>query len=137
MKTIKNKHKMRKAEQKELFDKISQYISRKLVDMKSEGWLNSEIAELADVVDARITEFRMYDTYRKPMSFTYIKKFLAGGIISTRELMENIELNDEEKECLIKLQIFENPELPELFAKLKARGKDPFKILKEALKELS
>jgi hypothetical protein len=125
---------MRKVDKKRLYEDITVYVGRKLEQLNLEGWLDKELSEKTGIVQTRITEMKNFKKYKRPILEKYLAAFIGGGIVTTKEIIENVPMNAEGKSHVKDLEFYNNPEARILFKRLKDAGIDPIAALSDALK---
>ena len=124
---------LRKAEKKELFEKITPIISKILTNKnKIEKWTDREIYESTGVPQNRITEIKRFGTgnYIRPINEKNLISLIGGGMVKTEDLLEDIEVNEKERRYIQKLAVHQNEKLIDEAFLLTQIGEDPAEILR-------
>ncbi len=121
---------LRRAQQKEMLGKITEYIA-KVIEMKtSEDWTAKEIAQELGIPAPRITELRNYQDYKKSITDKQLAGFIEKGFVTVDEIIENCKLSEEEADALKDSHgIFEDQKLIATIRRLKEKGINPHKVL--------
>lgn len=127
---------MRKSQEKELFSKITTYVSKVLDEMiESKQWTATEIAASLQIHNSRITNYRAC-TRVIPKS-TFIK-MLHRGIITMDDIKKNVELTDDELIYLSEnFGLANDVAASKAYILLKKAGVDPVKIMMDHLSKLN
>jgi hypothetical protein len=127
-----------RSEKKELYTKISKYLSKKLVDIQTEGkYTDLEIMNITGWTNTRISEIRNYDKYQFNIPEKHLTSLITKGFITVAELKSNLDLEPKETVYIDSLQIYElikeSPELAAALVKCKEEGVNPLPAINEAL----
>lgn len=100
---------MRKAKQLNFFQKMGDYVSKKLTFlMEVENWENQELSEKSGIPQNRLSEIK---NKKRAMTDLWLKALIAGGVISVDDIVKSVPLDSEEKAYLNDLKFFEHKSL--------------------------
>lgn len=125
------------SEKAKLFERITILIGEKLsyLGSKEGGWKLREIYSHVGIPEARQSEYKNFNKYKRRISKKDLILCIGGGIVTTAELIEKCAKTEKEKEYLSTLQIYENPELRSILKEIQDEGLDPVEILRKAYKD--
>jgi len=116
---------MRKKHRKEMFLKITKYLSKKIEHLGTdEEFLLQEISDRTGISINRLSEIKNHHKYKWPVNERYLANFIGGGIVTIKEILENVDLTDEEKKELEGMTIYD------LVQAARRRGHDVESVLK-------
>jgi len=132
-------HELLKSEKKELFKKISLFLSNRLLEIQTEGKITDlEIMKITGWTNTRISEMRHFDKYQIILPEKNLNILITGGLVTVADLKSNLDLNKKETAYINSLRIYEiikeNPELADAIIKAHEEGHNPTKIIQDALK---
>lgn len=126
--------KMRVIEMKEFMADLTKYIGKALIRWNKEGWLDKEIFERCGVLQTRLTETKNYAKYGRPITEKYLAAFIGSGIVTVKELIENVPQTPARTLYLNTTGIvFEQKGLPDLIRQCVAEDIDVIQGLTELL----
>lgn len=120
------------SEKTKLYERITRLIGEKLSYLISDegGWKAREIYSHVGIPEARQSEYKDFDKYKRKISRRDLIMCLGGGIVTVEELIGKCATNEKEKEYLGTLELYENQELRDAIKETKLKGYDPVEILK-------
>ena len=127
---------MRKDEKKTLLGKITVHIGNVITYKNNvERWTSLEIAERYGVPNNRLTEYKNFQKYNKPISETFLAAFIGGGLLSIDDIKKNVNMTESEKRYVETFAFFSDTELKDGIDELKGLGVDVHAMVrKEVLK---
>ena len=131
--------KLRKEEIKELYRKITPFISRRLWYLnKVDKWTLHEIYEQCGLSPNRISEIIHYKNYKKDvLNQPNFLLLVGGGNVDMKELMSKDHLTPGEKNWMLVHTVCVNQEFKGLaYTLINKHHVDPTDILKKKLEEL-
>ena len=128
---------LRKAQKKKLMKRISEYIRKKLIYMLDiEEWDGVEIADEFKFPSNRQTEIKDPKKYPNGgLTVSILEILIERRFVTVDEIIENVAMDDDEKEFMESFRIFENQLLREYGIKLIKKGQDPGKLLEEIYRQ--
>ncbi|MBM9615262.1 hypothetical protein JWJ90_13330 [Desulfobulbus rhabdoformis] len=106
-------------EQKKMLEKVSvavQELLRKLDDR----WTGTEISQRTGIAHSRISEYRDYEKYQRPVSLSHLIKFIGNGLFTMTDVIDATEgLSVKEQEFLQDLGFYEDLALRRLVVEVK------------------
>jgi len=129
---------LRKAQKKKLTKRIGEYVRKKLIYMLDiEEWDGVEIADEFKFPSNRQSEIKDPVKYSNGgLTVGLLETLIERRFVTVDEIVENVAMDDAEKEYVESFRIFENQLLREYGVKLIKKGVDPGKLLEEAYKKL-
>jgi hypothetical protein len=122
---------MRKKLKKEMYRKLLPYVAQSISDMcDKEGYLVTELADRIGLPVNRLSEIRNYENYNDPLNESYLVKLVAGGVLSMKSLLQNVDLSEEERNELDRLSVFD------LVAKARELGINVEEALERMIREV-
>ena len=119
---------MRKAQKKEFFKKVGEYVSKKLTFlMDVEGWENQELSEKCGIPQNRLSELK---NKKRAVTELWLKALIGGGIMTVGEIKSNINPTEGEAKLLDGMEFYENKPLLRAISSAIAKGVDPEDIIK-------
>jgi hypothetical protein len=116
---------MRKKHRKQMFLKITEYLSKKIDYLcNEEEFLLQEISERTGITINRLSEIKNHHKYKWPVNERYLANFIGGGIVTIKEILENVELTEDERKELEGMTIYD------LVQAARKRGHDVDAVLK-------
>jgi hypothetical protein len=124
------------SEKAKLFKRITIVIGDKLSYLVSKdgGWKAREVYAHVGIPEARQSEYKNFNKYKRRISQKDLILCIGGGIVAIDELIKKCAENEKEEEYLTTLLIYENQELREILKEVQNAGFDPVEILRNALK---
>lgn len=105
--------KLKKNEKKEALKAVTTFYQKKIDQLITEKkWTLGEVCEQIQLgQQSRLSEIRGFQTedYGKPLNEIILKKSVAGGIITVKEVLKKTNVTPEQTEYLIKLTMFDEP----------------------------
>ena len=127
---------MRKAEVKKLYEKLVEYIGKKLIYLNQvEEWTDVEIASKIGVAGPRLSEIKGYKKGGRLMSENTLAALIGGDIVTIEEFKKHVDLNEDEAAYLDSLALVKNKPLREKVQEAISAGIDVMALIDEALKE--
>jgi len=127
---------LRRKEKKELLEKVTEYVGRKLAFMASvEGWTYVEISSVTGVPQNRLSEYVHFEKHERTVTEEHLALFIGGGILSVQEMKEKLDLNEAEANYIHTLTVYENETLRKYALKFQESGTDPGKLLQRLWEE--
>ena len=134
METIDSLKTLKSKEKKELFEKITRYLQKRIEYMVSfEKWTKTEIARETKIGNNMLTMYCNYDKYKRCVSESDFISLIVTGVLKTKDMTREIDgLTDKEKKFITDHEIHEDRALRKEYKLAKERGENPADILKEA-----
>jgi len=116
-------------EEKRMLEKVSVAVQR-LLRRLDDRWTGREISQATGVANSRISEYRDYDKYQRPISLNHLIKFLRKGFFTMQDVIDVTDgLNVNEQEFLLDLGFYENTTLRRLVIQMKRDNNlDPLEL---------
>jgi len=97
--TIKDMERLREKERRGLYDKVTDFIRKKLLYMvKVEGWRGVEIAEHYSFPSNRQSEIKYPKKYPNTrLSHSLLERLMFSGFVGENELSDGLDLNEKER----------------------------------------
>jgi hypothetical protein len=113
MQKINSLETLKSKEKKELFQKVTQYLGKRIEYMVAfEKWTKAEIARATRVGNSQITEYCNFDKYHRCVSEPDFITFISVGVLSTADMIREITgLTDKEKKFIAEFEIHEDLDL--------------------------
>jgi len=124
--------KLRKKETEELYRKITIFIRKKLLYMlEVEEWQGTEIAEKYGFASNRQSEIKNPAKYPEArVGKPTLKGLIGGGFVTTKEMLNGIDLNEKEGNHIKGFAIYEKPGLHAELLSYEDADINPVDILK-------
>lgn len=116
-------------EEKRMLEKVSVAVQR-LLRRLDDRWTGREVSQATGVAHSRISEYRDYDKYQRPISLNHLIKFIRKGFFTMQDVIDVTEgLDVNEQEFLLDLGFYENTTLRRLVIKMKRDNNlDPLEL---------
>lgn len=125
---------MRKQEKKNLLEKITVHIGNVIKYKNSvEGWTDKELAETYGVPQNRLTEFKNFKKYNRPISELFLAAFIGGGIVTVEDIIKEVDMNKKEKDYVSTFKFYADKDIKDDVVEAQDLGIDVHKLLQSEI----
>ena len=119
---------MRVKEKKAMLEKLTGAVGALLVRARAE-WTDREIAEAISVPASRLTEYKNFEKYQRPITLNIFTKLLGEGLFTVEDVIAEAKgLTEKERQYLRDMGFYENDAFRSLVIKNKQNGVDPVEV---------
>jgi hypothetical protein len=98
-------------EEKRTLKKVSVAVQGLLCKLDTQ-WTGTEISRETGIANSRISEYRDYKRYQRPVSLNHLIKFVGGGFFTMQDIIDKTDgLTVKEQDFLRDLGFYEDPAL--------------------------
>jgi len=87
-----------KIEEKALYEKLTEFLGKKIQILNIEGWTDREIAQETGVTTPRLSEIKGFEKYRRRINEKILTAFLEKGLITVEEIVGKVKLSEKEEQ---------------------------------------